>query len=86
MTMRMTDWLRCLFAAGIIMLNTVALAIEPIFSTHQPVTDPVAAESVPEWRADLSYLSDKIVQLHPDPFFATDEVQFNARGKERVRG
>lgn len=78
MTMRMTDWLRCLVAAGIIMLNTVSLAIEPIFSTQQPVTDSVAAESVPEWRADLAYLSDKIVQLHPDPFFATDEVQFNA--------
>lgn len=40
--------------------------------------EPIATSAVAGWSEDLAYLSQQIINSHPDPFFGTDEAQFVA--------
>ena len=55
----------------------------PVFGSDAAIQlrediDPIAASAVADWHEDLAYLSQQIVNLHPDPFFGTDEAKFVA--------
>jgi hypothetical protein len=67
-----------LLVALIIGCSASVRAEELQYQRYPSTAIPIDSIAVQRWRADLEFLSDKIVQLHPDPFFSVSEQDFNS--------
>jgi hypothetical protein len=75
----MTRTLPVIFVAAVILIWGAPVQAEELnYPRHPSSANPIEPNAVQDWRSDLDYLSDKVIALHPDPFFSVSEEYFNA--------